>query len=599
MSTGPPPAIEPPTTARVILQTSRGPLEFELWAKETPIACRNFLQRCAEGYYNGSSFHRLIRNFIVQGGSGWRDDDDENTSALPSRGTRSRGFPDEFHSRLKFNRRGMLGTANIDGVRNSNGSQFIITLAPEGAPQLNRKNTVFGRITPETIYTLVEITSDVEMTGKDGEEGDDRPLYPVKIISSEILEPYFDDIQIKKPDENQVTNDKQKIKSTTKSGVKVKQKVRLAYGDEEEEENEASINNKARESGNEDEDLGPSLNKNKRKFVMKTPVDALKKRQKEMKLPALATEKKSISKEIPSPQTKETVQPTTIPIQKGTQTQEKKESKKDTENESQFSIRDTKTETKGISKPQVIEIETKSATELNDEFEQLKAQLKKKKTIRDSDNKQETLKKQQKINTIDTDDDLDMTKYFANNKSRMKNKPKGSELREAETLAMLNNFKRKLGSKATEHVSKKINTGKQENSKNGSDENDSDKAGENLSDEETGDPYDLYAHKFIPSGVSTNGDGRKEETQNKKSVTYEGITISRKDAALITQDDTKNRKSAKYSLDDPEGLLNRKRNTEQWRPSPYPELQNLTRGQRDKERQANKERKSKLLENRN
>jgi len=48
--------------------TSVGEIEIELWAKETPKACRNFIQLCMEGYYNGTIFHRVVSNFIVQGG---------------------------------------------------------------------------------------------------------------------------------------------------------------------------------------------------------------------------------------------------------------------------------------------------------------------------------------------------------------------------------------------------------------------------------------------------------------------------------------------------------------------------------------------------
>lgn len=59
---------EPPTNGKVILGTTVGEIEIELWSKETPIACRNFVQLCMEGYYNDTTFHRLVKGFIVQGG---------------------------------------------------------------------------------------------------------------------------------------------------------------------------------------------------------------------------------------------------------------------------------------------------------------------------------------------------------------------------------------------------------------------------------------------------------------------------------------------------------------------------------------------------
>ncbi|PIK52964.1 putative peptidyl-prolyl cis-trans isomerase CWC27-like, partial [Apostichopus japonicus] len=59
---------EPPTQGKVLLHTSVGDIDIELWSKEAPKACRNFIQLCLEGYYNGTVFHRIIRGFIVQGG---------------------------------------------------------------------------------------------------------------------------------------------------------------------------------------------------------------------------------------------------------------------------------------------------------------------------------------------------------------------------------------------------------------------------------------------------------------------------------------------------------------------------------------------------
>src|ERR1700761_6563619 len=102
--------LEPQPTAKVILQTTSGDISLELFAKQTPLASRNFLQHCLDGYYNGTIFHRLVPGFIIQGG------DPTGTgfggkSALDDEGA---PFADEFHSRLKYNRRGLLGMANGD-----------------------------------------------------------------------------------------------------------------------------------------------------------------------------------------------------------------------------------------------------------------------------------------------------------------------------------------------------------------------------------------------------------------------------------------------------------------------------------------------------
>lgn len=59
---------EPVTQGKVVLKTTIGDLDVELWAKEAPKACRNFIQLCMEGYYDDCIFHRLIKEFIVQTG---------------------------------------------------------------------------------------------------------------------------------------------------------------------------------------------------------------------------------------------------------------------------------------------------------------------------------------------------------------------------------------------------------------------------------------------------------------------------------------------------------------------------------------------------
>lgn len=56
------------TCVQVLLKTTLGDMDIELWSKETPLACRNFVQLCLEGYYNGTMFHRIVPDFIAQGG---------------------------------------------------------------------------------------------------------------------------------------------------------------------------------------------------------------------------------------------------------------------------------------------------------------------------------------------------------------------------------------------------------------------------------------------------------------------------------------------------------------------------------------------------
>ncbi|KAF8697382.1 hypothetical protein HU200_035977 [Digitaria exilis] len=128
--------LEPPTKGKVVVQTTAGPLDIELWPKEAPKAARNFVQLCLEGYYDGTLFHRVIKNFLVQGG-------DPTGSGTGGESIYGAPFADEFHSRLRFNHRGLVACANA-GTPHSNGSQFFITL--DRCDWLDKKNTIFGKV---------------------------------------------------------------------------------------------------------------------------------------------------------------------------------------------------------------------------------------------------------------------------------------------------------------------------------------------------------------------------------------------------------------------------------------------------------------------
>ncbi|KAI8961079.1 cyclophilin-like protein [Daldinia sp. FL1419] len=232
--------LEPQPTASLILHTTLGDLSVELFAKQTPLTSRNFLQLCLDGYYDNTIFHRLVPGFIIQGGdptgtgnggesiydggaySGdldpWPMDQRRGKNAGPT----GVNFKDEFHSRLKFNRRGLLGMAN-ESKPDTNASQFFFTL--DKAEELNNKNTVFGRVVGDTIYNLARM-GEAEIA-----EGTDRPLYPIRITGVEILVNPFDDMQkreriAKRTQEAPATEKKKKPKS--KLGKKL-----LSFGDEE------------------------------------------------------------------------------------------------------------------------------------------------------------------------------------------------------------------------------------------------------------------------------------------------------------------------------------------------------------------------------
>lgn len=184
---------------QVLLKTTVGDIDVELWSKETPKTCRNFIQLCLEGYYDGTCFHRLVKGFIVQGG----DPAGDGTGGESIYGE---PFKDEFHSRLRFTRRGILAMANAG--KDDNGSQFFFTLA--ATPDLQNKHTIFGKITGETIYNMLKL--------EDGLVEREKPTYPHKIMKTEVLHNPFTDIE---PRVLQKNDDKgEKKTQERKPGVK-------------------------------------------------------------------------------------------------------------------------------------------------------------------------------------------------------------------------------------------------------------------------------------------------------------------------------------------------------------------------------------------
>ena len=213
--------LEPPPTAKVLLTTTAGDLLLELFAKQTPLASRNFLQHCLDGYYDGTLFHRLVPGFIIQGGDP-TNTGDGGESVYPG----GAHFEDEFHSRLKYTRRGLLGMAN-DGTKGSNGSQFFLTLGE--TRELEGRNTLFGRVVGDTIYNLMKMGEAELQTGG----GSERPIYPTKITGAEILLNPFEDMVRREVKARADVGQEREVK---KKGKKKGGKVLLSFGGEEGED---------------------------------------------------------------------------------------------------------------------------------------------------------------------------------------------------------------------------------------------------------------------------------------------------------------------------------------------------------------------------
>ena len=118
---------------RARFKTEKGDIVVELYADRAPLTVENFINLARAGFYDGTTFHRVIPGFMAQGG------DPTGT------GTGGPGyqFGDEFHPSLRHDAPGVLSMANAGP--GTNGSQFFITHGP--TPHLDNKHTVFGRVT--------------------------------------------------------------------------------------------------------------------------------------------------------------------------------------------------------------------------------------------------------------------------------------------------------------------------------------------------------------------------------------------------------------------------------------------------------------------
>ncbi|WP_343218214.1 peptidylprolyl isomerase [Haloferula helveola] len=118
---------------RIKIVTSKGDIEATLFATKTPLTCANFLNLAKRDYYDGLTFHRVIANFMIQGGD------------PAGNGTGGPGykFKDEFEPSLRHSKPGILSMANAGP--GTNGSQFFITHVP--TPHLDNRHSVFGEVT--------------------------------------------------------------------------------------------------------------------------------------------------------------------------------------------------------------------------------------------------------------------------------------------------------------------------------------------------------------------------------------------------------------------------------------------------------------------
>ncbi|MDD2917053.1 MAG: peptidylprolyl isomerase [Candidatus Gracilibacteria bacterium] len=147
-----------------IMETTLGTIKIKLFVKETPKTCANFIALAAKGYYDGTIFHRVIQDFMIQGG-------DPTATGMGGESIYGQEFEDEFAPGLTHVK-GALSMANAGP--NTNGSQFFIVQA-KATPHLNRHHSVFGQT-----YEGMDVVDTIANMRVDR---NDRPMIDIQILS--------------------------------------------------------------------------------------------------------------------------------------------------------------------------------------------------------------------------------------------------------------------------------------------------------------------------------------------------------------------------------------------------------------------------------
>ena len=136
--------------------TTKGDINITLFDEDAPLTVSSFLFLAKKGFYNGINFHRVIANFMIQGGdplgNGTGGPGAVGVKSFPYQGKEvSYPYADEFQSGKVFNKPGILAMANAGPA--TNGSQFFITHVP--TPHLNNKHTIFGEVESSADQNIV------------------------------------------------------------------------------------------------------------------------------------------------------------------------------------------------------------------------------------------------------------------------------------------------------------------------------------------------------------------------------------------------------------------------------------------------------------
>ncbi|KAL2622149.1 hypothetical protein R1flu_002354 [Riccia fluitans] len=157
----------------VTLSCTHGAIDIDLFWKDTPRTCRNFIELCKAGYYDGITFHKIVPDFMCQTG----DPSGTGRGGLSIYGPR---FNDEISAKHSHDKKGVVSMANFG--RNSNSSQFFIIFKP--SPHLDGKHTVFGQVQEKSLAVLEKMQRVKTRSYS--------PAYPIKLFVAEVLDDPWD-----------------------------------------------------------------------------------------------------------------------------------------------------------------------------------------------------------------------------------------------------------------------------------------------------------------------------------------------------------------------------------------------------------------------
>ncbi|MBP7056681.1 MAG: peptidylprolyl isomerase [Candidatus Omnitrophica bacterium] len=154
----------------IVIETNQGDIELKLFPESAPFACENFVGLVEKGYYDGLIFHRVKKDFMIQGG-------DPTGTGAGGESIWKEPFRDEINEKLTFDKPGVLAMANSGP--DTNKSQFFITSAP--AAWLNGRHTIFGEL-----VSGMETVKKIESSPIDST---DKPKEDQKIIRMRVKTP--------------------------------------------------------------------------------------------------------------------------------------------------------------------------------------------------------------------------------------------------------------------------------------------------------------------------------------------------------------------------------------------------------------------------